>query len=249
MFSEAIDKKFEARAAHLRLATQAAAADAVSHRQIASWMLGAECFFWSHEIAMGIVSVLQDRDSIADNVTQFVTMDGRPYPQCWFWFERPLTLTLFDAPGDILNLAGLFVANSPGRATKALVLPYGVDLSPLVGFSDVWLHLFVTKACQWMRDTVEVERHAIERHARKRIARAGADPNAQALHVIRLRRAESAPAGDATQRHIEYRCQFQVREHLRRLATGKIIPIQSYVKGPKDRPFKASGPTVYAVTR
>lgn len=90
-----------------------------------------------------------------------------------------------------------------------------------------------------------------ERATRRRMERQGY--RAPAIRVVALRRAERSPAGIG-QGGVEWHCQWLVRGHWRQQwcrGSGQHRPvfIVPFVKGPKDKPFRASSETIYAVVR
>jgi hypothetical protein len=93
-----------------------------------------------------------------------------------------------------------------------------------------------------------------ERHARKRVERAGWQ-SSPVVRVVQLRRREtqcqhSASAVSAA----EWSCQWVVRGHWRQQFypskhANQPIWITPYVKGPDDKPLKPPRATVFAVVR
>lgn len=234
MFSEAIDRKFEARAEHLKR----------SQHRIANNLLQAESFFWADNIASSIAATLSYDDYIPEFGAEIL-----PHDHCWFWFERPITIAA------LTDVHALLVSRTVWPQFPDGILSFRVYTGDMVhDFVEsapfiVEPLLFVRKACEWLSGTiVTTAREHVERHAQKRIERLGQDATRQALHVVKLRKAVRN-GEPITSRHIEWTCRWIVRDHWRKLASGKTIKVRAYIKGPKDRAMKPIAPTVYAVTR
>jgi hypothetical protein len=132
------------------------------------------------------------------------------------------------------------------------------------------LSLFFIQSCLWMRQTVPgqpkkklnpiltQEAGHIERHARKRYQREHKLNAPPTVRVVALRKTARVEVADApVERHAgarAYGCRFVVKGHPRLQAVGpgrkerKLIWIESFVKGPEDKPLKTRT-TVYAVVR
>jgi hypothetical protein len=88
--------------------------------------------------------------------------------------------------------------------------------------------------------------------ARKRLARVLEwEP---LVHVVQLRRLQSASGERSDAASFEYSCQWLVRGHWRNQyfpasATHRPIWVNPHVKGPGDKPFRAAPATVYEVVR
>jgi hypothetical protein len=77
--------------------------------------------------------------------------------------------------------------------------------------------------------------------------------NINEVQVVTLRRPEN-PHVPGTEAHREYQCQWAVRGHWRQQpykTTGKIKPlfIESYIKGPVDKPMKAPSELIFVARR
>jgi hypothetical protein len=93
----------------------------------------------------------------------------------------------------------------------------------------------------------------VERHVRKRVARAGWEPS-RLVRVVKLRRKEQMADARKTGEPADWSCQWVVRGHWRqqfypRQQHNRPIWITPYVKGPEDKPLKPPRATVFAVVR
>jgi len=119
---------------------------------------------------------------------------------------------------------------------------------------DVALTRFVMAAAVWLRQRVAVMAGTpIERHARKRIARAH-QVDVREVKVVTLRRLETLPRPPGPGVPVEWSCRWIVDGHWRNQyhpSTGRheLTYINPFVKGPADKPLKVPSATVYAVTR
>lgn len=117
---------------------------------------------------------------------------------------------------------------------------------------------FVLGALLWLNQKLApltiVDGH-VERHVRKRYDREVQGDKLDAVRVIELRRREhrhEPASGDESKR--EWSCRWPVDGHVRNQPVGpgrserKLIWIESYTKGPDDKPFRARQ-IVYKVDR
>lgn len=114
---------------------------------------------------------------------------------------------------------------------------------------------FILAGLAWLGQSVLVTEHGhVERHRRKEFARRTG--REAIIKVVQLRRASYAHTptnGDGEP--INWSCKWVVNGHWRNQACGlkhgnrKLTYILPYVKGPDDKPFRASVPKVYEVTR
>lgn len=78
--------------------------------------------------------------------------------------------------------------------------------------------------------------------------------DAKKIQIVYLRRREQHPTINGQPNPVDWSCQWLVQGHWRSQfhpsdKTHKPIFIQSYVKGPEDKPFKASAQRIYAAVR
>lgn len=95
--------------------------------------------------------------------------------------------------------------------------------------------------------------HAPDRATRRRASARGL-PAPEIVRVITLRRLEQDRASDATGKEVDWQWQWDVRGHWRQQYyasdnTHRPVFIESYVKGPTDKPFKAPGIKVFRAAR
>lgn len=120
-------------------------------------------------------------------------------------------------------------------------------------FAGFRMARFWVAAMLWIQQTIIVpDRITADRGVRRRLSREGV--NDAIVNVVRLRRAERNPHGDAPGEPVEWSCQWIVRGHWRQQyypSTNERKPlwIFPYVKGPDDAPLKSPPPTVFAVCR
>lgn len=112
-------------------------------------------------------------------------------------------------------------------------------------------HWFVASEQFLNQKLLVSERAHTERHARKRAERDQISPE---VHVVRLREVIRTHPAQSEREAIEYTCRWMVRGHWQNHwfpSRGKHEPIwiMPYVKGPKDKPFRAPLPAVAAVVR
>jgi hypothetical protein len=93
----------------------------------------------------------------------------------------------------------------------------------------------------------------VDRHARKRLERAGWQPE-PLVRVIRLRRVHTTPHDHHEPEDVAWACRWVVRGHWRQqwfpsVQQHRPLWIAPHVKGPEDKPIKAPRATVYAVVR
>lgn len=92
-----------------------------------------------------------------------------------------------------------------------------------------------------------------ERHARKRMERAGYEP--RPISVIQLRKTERTALGRAGEpAAVDWACQWTVGGHVRQQwypSLGEHLPvyIHPYIKGPEGKPLKPRTTPIYSVTR
>lgn len=156
----------------------------------------------------------------------------------WFYFERPIPI------GRDRRLVKAVFFYSPTGDAQGTAMPFPVgDHEPWMELCDdarAWLFT----AFMWLRTRVFTESVPIERHALKRIAKAGSDTTS--VRVVVLRKAEpNEPSGSTREMH----CHYRVREFNRRLQSGKVVKVRSHLRGPRDKPFKAPSDVIFAVTR
>jgi hypothetical protein len=117
---------------------------------------------------------------------------------------------------------------------------------------------YLASLCTFMQQTILVSNSVLaERHARKRLVRAGF-PHEPLIRVIELRRRESVLKNrhEQSDNHedMEWSCQWIVRGHWRQQFyptkhVNQPIWITPYVKGPEDKPLKPPRATVFNVIR
>ncbi len=93
----------------------------------------------------------------------------------------------------------------------------------------------------------------VDRHARKRVERAGWRPE-PVVRVIRLRRVHTTPHDQHEPEDVAWACRWVVRGHWRQqwfpsVQAHRPLWIAPHVKGPEDKPMKAPRSTVFAVVR
>lgn len=86
----------------------------------------------------------------------------------------------------------------------------------------------------------------LERDARKAAQRAGFSPSVQ---VVTWAKAEYQYPEGHVPKAVDWRCQWVVREHVRRYKSGKVVTVKAYVKGPDDKPFHAPVDRIHVVRR
>lgn len=173
----------------------------------------------------------------------------------WLW---PLSFSFHEMIA--LNLKLYRQAYGPGGQYEKQAHIIGEEATMLVVAE---LSLFFLMSCLWFKQTVpgkaklsQTDGH-IERHARKRYQKELKVDALPRVRVIALRKSaaslEPAEKGDGTKSHLHVR--FVVAGHARLQPCGpghkdrKLIWVDSFLKGPDDAPFKASGPRVHAVVR
>ena len=113
-----------------------------------------------------------------------------------------------------------------------------------------WLYTALYLMAQKLATTVP---HKTDRPTRRRAERMGqqAPPF---IKVITLRRLEADRAHASAGKEVDWQWQWEVRGHWRNHwypveNTHKPVFIESYVKGPTDKPFKPSSPKLFVATR
>lgn len=179
----------------------------------------------------------------------------------WLW---PVDLTFHEMLA--LNAQLYRNAYGPGGPQHGNPLLVGEEATLKV-VADI--SLFFLMACLWFRQTVPGTKRKIdpvltqsdghiERHARKRAQKDLKLAEPPRVKVIALRRSEveaveHETVTDGTKRHLKVRFVVKGHPRLQRCGPGlkdqKLIWINPHPKGPKDAPFKESGPTVFAVVR
>jgi hypothetical protein len=101
---------------------------------------------------------------------------------------------------------------------------------------------------------VEFTQGEADRASRRRAEAIAPQVNANAIHVIRLRRIEHrSQDGPAT--HVDWSCRWIVSGHWRRQPCGlaradrRLLWVHSHIKGPENKPMKAPAARVFAVIR
>jgi hypothetical protein len=117
---------------------------------------------------------------------------------------------------------------------------------------------FIIAALAWLSQKVIVTSPGqVERHVRKRNERALNKPLGE-LRVVNLRKKEYQHQEDGvfeSEAHRQLSCQFHVSGHWRNQAWGtahtqrRLTWIDSYVKGPSDKPFRTPQKKVYRVSQ
>lgn len=188
----------------------------------------------------------------------FVTARGDVLPSTrWFW---PFSMTF----EEMLARSGASweTQYGPGGTFEGAKDVAGKEATLAV---ITELSLFFLMACVWFEQTVpgkpaklSSEPGHIERHARKQYQREHALAEPPSVQVVALRKTARADPADApAERQASARafhCRFIVHGHPRLQACGpgrkdrKLIWIDSYVKGPEDKPLRTRD-RVYAVVR
>lgn len=93
----------------------------------------------------------------------------------------------------------------------------------------------------------------LDRPARRRLERAGWEPN-PVVRVIRLRRVHTTPHEHHEPEDVAWACRWVVRGHWRQqwfpsVQQHRPLWIAPHVKGPEDKPMRAPRATVFAVVR
>ena len=86
----------------------------------------------------------------------------------------------------------------------------------------------------------------VERAARRQAERAGINPTVQ---VVEWRKADYRYPEGHIPRQIDWRCQWSVKEHVRRYKSGKTVTVRPYIKGPENKPFKLPNERVHQIRR
>jgi hypothetical protein len=196
----------------------------------------------------------------------------------WSWVDngqkRGLRITAMVPDGDGLSVStvgfwpeGMTLGRAVQEAQTQYRMRYRGSTENLIGEEATvaaieWMYRFFWMGCFWMKQRIPVLRQQgmkpqIERHERKRMERVFQRPLGD-IQVIHLRKKESVndpnmPA-EERQRAREYGCRWVVKGFVRNqyyASTGahKPIWIDSYVKGPADKPMKVPSHTVYVVNR
>lgn len=110
------------------------------------------------------------------------------------------------------------------------------DLEPLDIAISVWPVLFCRVFFKLLAERqLRYGGSGLERDARRQAERYGFSPSVQ---VVDWRKATyQYPEGHIPQ-WVDWRHQWVVRPHMRRLKSGKVVNVRSYTKGPADKPFK-----------
>lgn len=135
------------------------------------------------------------------------------------------------------------------RALKELMEPFRTQRDQ-VELANIWGYCLASEMFLNQR-VFQSERAHVERHARKRYEKAKVDTE---VHVIRLRVVERQYEKQTEAEAVEWTCRWMIRGHWTRqwypsLGTHKLLWIMPYVKGPKDKPFRAPKPSVGFVVR
>lgn len=215
----------------------------------------AACWWWfgptSHVVAWGarentpVVALLLFREA---GSVAFATFSAPSFEQFkpivsthWMWLHSE-TLDEMLSRLTQERVDQLLATPAPDEETR--------DFGDQALLHAVHLSRFVVEGLRWMSDRLTVSPGHIERHRRKQLAREGRTDPPPDVKIIELRARETAPRDpNAPAGHIEFAFRFPVRKHPRRLKSGKVITVKSYVKGPKDKPLRVPTHTVYAVTR
>lgn len=218
-----------------------------------------DTFYWSDAIAR---IVLASSLTMPEEAT--LSLDDIPSPLAWHFFERPITIAdrtikaiacgaatsdQWPTCNEIIVCKSMNEALLGNGVALALNSRYFSDRPPI----SKAIYAFMVAICAWLKQrVVVVSREPVERHTRKRLARA--DIIASDIKVVTLRRPEPRSLDGQAGATREYSCQWLVSAHWRQQwypAEGrhrlKLIP--SYVKGPADKPLKEPTDRVYAVIR
>lgn len=237
-----------------------------------------EAYFWDRQLAEVVVDA---SSSLPDGTTLIESMV--PSYAGWFWFAHPVELGRPDLAR--VRAVSWFPLDDAQRGGLALQIFWWVQLpefgvvpgatapwflgDPLDGYEQRRLEgdqsagprylavmRFLASAFAFVsQQIVTALPIRAERHAAKRLARAGwlGEP---LVRVIQLRRAEHAASGASDESASrEWSCQWVVRGHWRQQPYGegrrgrRPIWITPYVKGPDDKPLKTPRATVFAVVR
>jgi len=219
-------------------------------------LVGARVFYWSKDIFLAVASAAR---SIPLKST--LSREDAPCDSGWFWFEGlPGYRALHWHYWQRANGLGVFDISTvwfgDGAPTWHGPLSLGVDETfgslNLEGLADgPWGLQFVLAAFAWIRGRIIVpRREPLERHARKRLMKAGVEPDA--VDVIMLRKSE--PRDPITHQQVDWQCWWIVRGHWThqyypKTKTRQLKWIVAYPKGPRDKPFKPPSDQIFAVVR
>lgn len=128
-----------------------------------------------------------------------------------------------------------------------------IGLNKFLAASE-FLSRFVLGGLAWINQRIlSLDSDVLERHARKRLAKE--DIQIQSVKVVQLRRLHQEQKERYGSKVVDWSCRWLVDPHWRNQACGpgltdrKLIYIDSYLKGPDDKPFRGYKETVFDVSR
>lgn len=233
---------------------------------IAPWNLESEVAWWYFERPLPFKTIIQSNlvralcfgwiptieKDFGMPVCAWVDEDAVKYrqnisPSQTFEWEKGITL------GRMLDLTR--------ESHRARYGPGGFDRNePTIG-EDAFMEAtegiarFVLAGLAWLGQSIlmTAEGH-VERHRRKAFAKVSGH-HVPAVKVVHLRRASYTQTPTEGGEPVNWSCRWVVGGHWRNQARGlkhaerKLTYILPYVKGPDDKPFKATAPKVFVVDR
>jgi hypothetical protein len=172
--------------------------------------------------------------------------------QTWRWFEG-------ESIQDCMDRCRLEYAKNYGPGGLYATDPHDWLLGQDRTLENVgMLCRFFLAACVWMQGRLACRTGVIERHHRKRLEKEHKRDLKGGVKIVELRRREASRRESdqpGESRPVNWSCQWMVIPHWRNQRVGpgrndrRLVHIDTYVKGPDDKPLKAPKATVYRVAR
>lgn len=180
----------------------------------------------------------------------------KPYLGATAWCQNQVTST-----GQFLGPVGptIWACVLEGKPLSTQIDGEDLTWKGYVDERTLWetaqLKKFAVAASTFLRQKfLRVEKEPLERHARKRIQRAGG--KISDISVVHLRKTPDKPKNEteAEAQKIDWQWQWSVKKHVRQqwyptLQEHLPIVINPYFKGPEDKPLKPRTTPIFLVAR